>query len=297
MSIYDRDYMREKANGKSPFEFLKGSPSKVLIFINVVAFVIQAFGENAMGRDSFNELFGLSWGALLSGKFWTLITYSFMHGSLLHIFCNMLGLWFIGQSIEKFLGVRKFCVLYFSGAIIGGLLWLLLSLANTANEVLIGASASVMSVFAAFCLFYPPMPITFLLFFVIPISMRPMTMLKITAAMEVLGLFASFWGASSSVAYSAHLGGMLAGLAFAYLLRRGRLNFIDTLKMPKFSQRKSSRGGNASDYSFKVNISNPSENDDEINRILDKISVSGFSSLTEQERQTLRNARDTLKNR
>ncbi len=286
--------MKGEQKYNSPLKFLKGSPSRILIFLNVVAFVIQAFGENAMG-GAFTQNFALSWQALLSGKIWTLITYSFLHGSLLHIFCNMVGLYFIGQFVEKFLGARKFYTLYFGGAVVGGLLWLLFSIGTP--EILIGASAAVMSVFTVFCLFYPPMPITFLLFFIIPISMRPMTMLKITAGMEILGLLVSLAGGGSVVAYSAHLGGILAGFVFARLTQRGNLNFLDDFKISNFSKKRDFRGGKASDYSFKVNISTSSKNDDEINRILDKISVSGFSSLSEREREVLRNASNSLKNR
>ncbi len=278
--------------------FSNGSPSKILVAVNVIAFVLQAFGENAIGRDNFQEIFGLSCQGIMSGKIWTLLTYSFMHADLLHIFCNMLGLYFIGQYVERIFGNRRFYALYFLGAISGGLLWLLFALPSNIPEILVGASASVMALFAAFCLSYPPMPVTFLLFFVIPISMRPMTMLKIAAAMEVLGLLFSFSGGSTVVAYSAHLGGMAMGLAFVRLTLRGKLTFIDSFKMPKFWKKKKtvqSRGGNASDYSFRVNISNPEINADVINKILDKIGEKGFSSLTDSEREILRNARDNLK--
>ena len=74
--------------------------------------------------------------------------------------------------------------------------------------------------------------------------------------------------------------------------------FVDNLRMPKFPKSKKvqsdSRGGNATDYSFKVNISTNENSADEIDRILDKISESGFSSLTESERETLRKARNEL---
>lgn len=295
MSIYDRDYMKSRV--KERLLGMSTSASKVLIIANVVAFFFQAFGERLFGRDAFLNFFGLSFDALVSGKVWTLVSYAFMHGDIFHIFCNMLGLYFIGQYVERIIGNKKFYILYFSGAIFGGLLWLFLLSVQSSSEVLIGASASVMAVFSAFCYLYPPMPITFLLFFVIPISMRPMTMLKITVALETLGMLYSLAGGNAVVAYSAHLGGIITGLLFSVLLIRGNLRFIDDLRLPRITKRKKvskSRGGNANDYSFKVNISSDEKSSDEIDRILDKITERGFSSLSESERETLRNARNEL---
>ena len=296
MSIYDRDYM--KANVREKFSMMSTSPSKVLIFANIVAFIFQAFGERIFGRDAFLNFFGLSLDSLMSGKVWTLISYAFMHGDIFHIFCNLLGLYFIGKYVERTVGNRRFYILYFAGAIFGGLLWLMFTAFGQTSEVLIGASAAVMAVFATFCYLYPPIPITFLLFFVLPISMRPMTMLKIASGFEVLGLLYSLAGGNAVVAYSAHLGGILTGLGFSYLLTNGKLMFVDDLRMPKFKRSKkdssNTRGGNANDYSFKVNISSNTDSSDELDRILDKITESGFSSLTEAERDVLRRARDNL---
>lgn len=99
------------------------------------------------------------------------------------------------------------------------------------------------------------------------------------------------------MAYSAHLGGLASGLAFVALMRRGKLSFIDGLSMPRFSKRASpqDRGGRASDYNFRVNISDPRDLSAEVDRILDKINTDGFASLTDAERETLRRARDNLK--
>ena len=85
MSIYDRDYMKERVREK--FSTISVSASKVLICANIVAFFIQAFGERIFGRAEFLNFFGLSIDSLLSGKVWTLVSYAFMHGDIFHIFC------------------------------------------------------------------------------------------------------------------------------------------------------------------------------------------------------------------
>ena len=136
--------------------------------------------------------------------------------------------------------------------------------------------------------------ISFLLFFVLPISLRPLTMLKIAAALEFLGLAYTFAGGDAVVAYSAHIGGLVSGVAFVCALRRLKNAHF---KSPFARSRAgwNPKGGRASDYPFKVNISDSKDLSREIDRILDKISRDGFASLSDEERETLRRARDSLK--
>lgn len=288
MSIYDRNYMRGRARTPRLSDFLSGSPTNILIFANAAAFLAQAFAERIFGSAAVCEWFALSVGSVASGKLWTLLTYSFMHGGLLHIMCNMLGLYFMGRFVERAFGPRRFLAIYFLGAIAGGLAWLALSAVFQDGEFLVGASASVVAVFAAFCIAYPPMPLTFLLFFVIPISMLPMTMLKVAVGFEVFGLLYSIMGGGAVVAYSAHLGGLALGAGLAKFMLSPRA------QKPESPRR---AGGSADDYSFKVNISGGAPDPEEVDRILEKIGKSGFASLTDAERDVLRRARDRLNNR
>ncbi len=294
MSIYDRDYMnRRPRRGLGGLGLRITSPVSALILFNVAVFFAEAVFDRIYGAGSFFGIFGLSLSALEHGRVWTVLTYSFLHADILHILCNMVGLYYIGKYVERAAGTRKFLALYFGGALAGAALWLGMSAFGQTREVLVGASASVMAVFSAFCLLYPPMPITFLLFFVLPISMKPLTMLKVAAGFEILGLLYSLAGGDAVVAYSAHLGGILAGLGFVALLRRGGLSFLDGV--PRRKTPGVSRGGRASDYVFKVNLSEPKDLSKEVDRILDKINAEGFASLTQDERETLRRAKDSLK--
>jgi len=286
MSFFDNNFTGENA-AQSQFRRFFGDSTAVgaLMIANIAVFVLS------MLFPALYECLTLSFGALAAGYFWAPITYSFMHAGFLHILCNMLGLYFMGRPLETWLGWRKFLAVYFLGVLLGAAAWLALE-AFIGDAVMLGASAGVMAVFAAFCLMYPPMPLTFLIFFIIPVRLMPITMLKIAAAFEVFGLLASLSGAAhSDVAYAAHLGGIAAGLVFVYLLRRGKIptfggvgeKFSKYIRKPKFHKR-------ADQYTYKVNIS--ADSPSEIDRILDKIEKSGFSSLTEEERQFLRRARD-----
>lgn len=298
MGLYDRDYMGGGRRGGGAFRgaFSEVSAVKVLIVLNIVSFVVGAFVDRAFGAGFYYQIFELSWQNLAQGKVWTILTYSLLHANLLHIVLNMIGLYFIGTPLERCIGTGKFYAVYFFGAILGALAWLATSLGDSAG--LVGASASVMAVFAAFCFFYPPLPITFLIFFVLPVSMRPMTMLKIAAAFEALGLVYSLAGGDATIAYAAHLGGMAAGTLFAVSRRGEFFGMFDKFKARGFfgKTRSSAKSRTSVEtYSYKVNITDPVELKREVDRILDKINASGFSSLTEDERETLRRAKSYLK--
>ena len=296
MGLYDRDYMGGDYRGGGSLKraFAGWSAVKFLIVLNVVSFVAGAFADKAFGFGAYYQLFELSWQNLAQGKIWTVLTYSLLHANLLHIVLNMIGLYFIGTPLERIIGAKKFFAVYLFGAFFGAFAWLATSVGDTAG--LVGASASVMAVFAAFCFFYPPVPITFLIFFVLPVSMRPMTMLKIAAVFEALGLAYSLSGGDAAIAYAAHLGGMAAGALFAVSFQRGLLGFLDKIAAPNFSL-KGKRGNraNVETYSYRVNITDPVELKREVDRILDKIDASGFASLTEVERESLRRAKSYLK--
>ncbi len=311
MSLYDRDYMNSRPTGGGyaygrggAMEFFaQNAAVKILIIINIACFFAGAFVDRIFGYGSFFEYFALSLEALEKGRIWTLLTYSFLHANILHIFLNMLALYFLGSALEKFIGTARFLSAYFAGGIVGGVIWLLLSFSHP--EALVGASASVMSVFACFCAFYPPIPLTFLIFFVLPISLRPMTMLKFAAAFELLGLLYSLSFGGATIAYSAHLGGMLAGMVLAKKWRGQTIRMPNIFSFGKtkpfknaWAQRNKagcSEQKTAADYKYSVNISAHADLKKEVDRILDKINVNGFSSLTESERETLRRAKEIFK--
>lgn len=306
MSIYDRNYMGgsdgfgSPGKGGSPLKrfFATDTALKALIAINIIVFFIGAVVDRILGAGVFNSWFELSLPDLLKGKVWTIVTYSFMHASLAHIALNMLVIYFMGLPALRWLGTRKFLVLYFAGAVVGGLVWLLSDVANyyifsEPISAVVGASAAAAALFAFFCAFYPDRPMTFLLFFVFPITMRPITMLKVVAGLEVLGLLYGITVGGPNIAYTAHLGGLAVGYLYARAEARGRLDFINSFSLGKISSDKGRKS--ADQYRFKVNITNPDELKGEVDRILDKINRKGFSALTDDERETLRRAKEYLK--
>ena len=302
MALYDRDYMGGRRGGRgdleSPFQgggfgkIFGGGAAGALIMANLVCFILVAFAERALGGGFVTHWLALSIGGLGDGALWEFISYAFVHEGLFHIFANMIGLYFVGKILQAMIGNGKFLFVYFFGALLGGAAWLATSFG--ANECLVGASAAVMSVFACFCMLYTQTPVCFLLFFVLPVRLKPIVILKLVAGFEIFGLLYSLAGGGTVVAYSAHLGGMAAGWISARIIANGGLNALNSFSLKKiFSSAGNKKKRKASDYFYKVNIDSPSSGPSlkEIDRILDKISSSGFASLTEGERETLRRAR------
>ncbi len=292
MSIYDRSYM----GGENPRGNFRGypgwggefwrTPVGALIAANVAVYIFSFFADGLFGAGSVYSVFELS---LENIAFpWTVLTYAFLHANFIHLFLNMVGLYFFGIPLEGRLGAKKFLLVYFAGALASALLWLLSArFFSAVPSGLIGASGAVMAVFACFCATAPNRPLAFLLFFILPVSVKPFTIFKITLAFEALSclVFEILGENQSGIAYSAHLGGLISG----YILAKIYLG-----KPFSFRKKKEEKVGWQTPTSFKINIENPDDLRDRVDKILDKISSRGFSSLTPEERETLRRARDKI---
>ena len=190
--------------------------TKALIGINVLIFVFKEMLDRR-GRIIVDDLFGLSGEGLMSGMVWQPVTYQFVHAGLFHLIVNMIGLWFAGNILERILGVRRFVQLFLVAGIAGGLLQMIYD----SNTVLVGASGSVCGLIAAFSTLYPRMPITVLLFFVIPVRMQAMWLGISVVILSALLLISGLFG---NIGNLAHIGGAVAGFAWVRFSRHtGRI--------------------------------------------------------------------------
>ena len=185
---------------------------RVLVAANVVIFLLGSL-LTPMGHIRVDAIFGLSVRGISHGMLWQFVTHQFLHGSFFHLLVNMLGLWFAGRILENLLGGWRFLLFYLSCGIVGGIFQLVLS----PGPILIGASGSVCGVIAAFSALYPEMPITALLFFVLPIRMRAKWLGRILVGLSVFFILTRLMG---NVGNAAHLGGALSGYAFVWLGKR-----------------------------------------------------------------------------
>ncbi len=239
---------------------------RALLFANVAVFFLQ----KTMASIAFTFVFVPR---LLLERPWTLVTYMFLHGGLMHIAFNMLALFFFGPRVEARLGSRRFTILYFLSGISGALL----SFAFSPNAMIVGASAGVFGVMLAFAYYWPNE--TILIWGILPIPARVLVI--ITTLFALLG---GFSGASDGTAHFAHLGGYAGAYLFLKWIERSRHQFRRKVnEVPRSADQKVAAWK-------KIDRSKVHEvNREELDRILDKISAQGLNSLTPQERIFLSN--------
>ena len=298
--LYDRPYMRQTYPGAEP----KISPTVInLIFITVGVFILQqvmnVFFPAMSGKENrlMSDWFALSGQSFRELKVWTILSYSFLHSTagFFHIFGNMLGLFFLGRIIEPLIGKERFLGLYLGGALIGGLVYLFFHFSDSGP--VIGASAAVMAILALFCLLYPERPITLLLFFILPVTVKPKWVFWGSLVISIGGILFYELPGQSYVAHSAHLGGMLAGIFyFRYMHDRPNPFFSSgkpyaSVEQPAWYKRRKKKEPGPN---YKVNRTERDNLQREVDEILDKINSTGFGSLTEYEKQTLDRAKDIL---
>jgi membrane associated rhomboid family serine protease len=204
---------------------------------------------------------------------WTLVTYMFLHDtrSLWHIIGNMLGLYFFGPRLEARLGSNTFIALY----MVAGLGGALLSFATPSSYIL-GASGGVLGITLAYAMFWPRDQI--MIWGIIPVEVR-----WLVVGYTLYSIFGIRSG-GGNVAHYAHLGGMVAAFLFMRLKSHNAAG--------QQFKRKVAAGpppAAVADYGKVDRTRVHAVNRDEVDRILDKISASGITSLTAQERIFLSN--------
>jgi|SRR5579862_1746682 len=292
--LEDRDYMRQ-SSGR-----LRWSATLTLVVVLVVAYIVQEY----VLRLPVNNDFALSLNGIKSGHVWQLLTFQFLHANFWHLFFNCWTLYMFGREVESAVGKVRFLILYFLSGIMGGLLQVFVSLVwpNYFAGYVVGASAGIFGVVAAFAMLAPNEILTLLVFFILPVNLRAKWLLFISLAVAALGIaFPVQFG--GNIAHAAHLGGILTGMAFVrfggelgrsflepFESRRRKRELIKavSIKIPQWPRQKSESPDEVPEEEF---ISR------EVDPILDKISQHGIQSLTERERKILEAARNRMAKR
>ena len=297
MGLDSRDYYRP--SGMGGFSFFPPVLKYLLITNGVVYFIQMIFGNliisGAPGEYWLTYLFALN---PLGDKFevWQLLTYQFMHGSFTHILFNMFMLWMFGMEIEHIMGSKKFLIFYLVCGLGAGLFQLVLPpLLSEAMGPTIGASGAVFGVMIAFAMYFPDRYI--FLYFLIPIKAK--YLIAILVVFEFMSV-----GNQSVVAHLAHIGGAITGLFFILIDRRNEFRNRNIFSSFKKASNSFSAGGfqkafrknpfkqtDVEDAKF-YDINNSRKEDDtvnqeEIDKILDKISQSGYQNLSDREKKIL----------
>ena len=149
-------------------------------------------------------------------EIWQLVTYSFLHGGIAHIFFNMLALYMFGGEIERLFGSRFYLQYYFAAVITAALTHIVYtSWAGGPPIPTVGASGGVYGLLLAFGIYFPHRRVM-LLFPPIPLPARVFVF-----GFAALELFLGVTGTAQGIAHFAHLGGMLGGWLMIQYRRRG----------------------------------------------------------------------------
>ncbi len=284
-----------------PTSRLDGCPVvKWLLIINIVVFLLEMLGNSAprvpngyvRGHDSFLWNWGyFSFDQVFKhGQVWRVITFQFLHANGMHIFANMLGMYFFGHFVERWWGSARFLVFYLACGVAGAIFYSLLLVlpgfipSDEGYVHMIGASAGLYGILIAVALLAPDLKV--FLFFVIPMSMR-------VFAIGVLcfAAYHAFTNGNNAGGEAGHLGGAILG----YILMRNPqwLNWADSF-WHRYQTRNTMRGGRRvidAEIVRKPKIRPRTHirmDDSAIDRILDKVNREGIQSLTDEEREILR---------
>ena len=268
--------------------FRTGSIVEQLIFINVGIFLFTMILSSFSGLYESRSNIIFEWFALSSSfdnfifKPWSILTYGFLHAGFLHILFNCLWLYFFGRLFLDYFTPKQLLNFYLLGTFFGGIAYLLsynyFPIFEGQVRPLVGASAGVSAIIIGTATYIPNYQV----------NLRFIGYVKVwhiaafTVALDLISLAGSNGGG-----HFAHLGGALFGFLYVSQASNKQLNLFDwltnlfkTKKKPLKTVHKSKRRASAP-----KNVK--SDNQQQIDIILDKISKSGYDTLTKEEKEFL----------
>lgn len=219
---------------------------------------------------------------------WSILTYSFFHGGFFHLFWNVLWLYFSSTVFLYFFSANRFIKVYLVGAVAGGLLFLLsyqvFPVFYQVHTTLIGASAAIMAILIASCSYMPQHEVRAIFF-----NVKLWHIAVFFVLIDLIQL-----PINNSGGHIAHLGGALWGFAYGWNLRRGNDIKIDMERIMRKNKPTIRTGKKQLQTVYKkkstTNETSPDNLVDmqrQIDVILDKISKSGYESLSKEEKDFL----------
>ncbi len=251
---------------------------KYIILINVLVFLIPLIMNTILYLLNIKTLSFFNFFDLhpqinyLLKNIWTIMTYAFIHNDIYHIFWNMFILYFASEYFLNFFDEKKYIKTYFYGIIFGGLFFVLsynlFPVFKNDFTTLIGSSAAVYSVLIFICSYFPNNKVNLILF---NIELKYIGIIYILLSLVQIPV-------ENPGGNIAHLGGALWGYLYAMSIYNNSFN-IDLKEIIN---------------KLKFSNLNKSENQKMIDSILDKISESGYESLTKKEKELLFKSKDQL---
>ncbi len=270
--------------------FRSGNRLNLLIGVNVIIFLFLSLlgviemltTRNAAIASTINNYLAVpSYLPKLLIRFWTPFTYMFLHAGFFHILFNMLWFYWMGNIFQEYLGGKKLVDLYIIGGLAGAFLYVAfynifpLFAEAKFGSTTVGASAAVMAIIVATATLLPD--------YTIQMMFLGSVKLKWIALFYVLFDLISIAGPNAGGEIS-HIGGALAGFFYIKHLQGSSMlgKAFQRFAKPKALQIVSKN--------YAKNSITTQSKEEEIDSLLDKISQSGYSSLTKKEKETLFNA-------
>ena len=297
MGIYDREYYRKEGPSYLDALIPSGQVCKWLIGINILVFIAQLMTkERGLQLGPVGDWFELDTLKVTQGQVWRLVTYAFLHSpeTWMHIFFNMLFLWWFGSEIEQLYGSREFLAFYLVAALLGGVAFQIQGLVQGSELRCLGASGAVTAVLVLYAFHFPHA--TILLFFFVPVPIWLFVIFQVGQdAFQLLSR-----SRSDNVAVSVHLGGAaFAALYFKYHWRilslgQGVHTWRRERAKPKLRVYHPEE-----EMAVPVTSGSPADVDEhldaKLDAVLEKLGRHGRDSLTESEREILLRASEIYK--
>lgn len=268
----------------------------IWLVVDVILGMFSLGGDRVGGGSGFLSSYFALWPFGENFWPWQLVTYMFMHGGLGHLFFNMLALWMFGMELENNWGSKRFLIYYLVCGIGAGITNLLVAPMLGQAAPTVGASGAVFGVLIAFGMLFPDRPIY--VYFLLPVKAK-----YFIAVYIGLELFYGVTGTSDGIAHVAHLGGAAVGAVYTLAI----MGVIPVAAWwDQFRRGGSAPYGGGQQYRhrtddvqraqyFDIKSGRPVEDEAEVSQetvdaILDKISSSGYQSLSDNEKRILNEA-------
>lgn len=274
-------------------QYKMGGFEQKVIYWNVSAFLISVlfFYQFRMGFFDFPSWIALSSNASeLITKPWTLLTYSFLHAGFFHLLFNMIVLNFAGRIYLTYFSQKQFLGLYILSGMFAGLVFVFgYQFLSSGNSTIVGASGAIMAILVASATYAPFMNLRLLLIGNVKLWQFTFVILLI----DLIQIFVENTGG-----HIAHLSGAFFGFIYIKLLQSGTdlskgVSFIFDIFANGFQRKKATpfkkvhRNYNQKSEKPVAKIVTKDKTQQQIDEILDKISQSGYDSLTKEEKEFL----------
>jgi membrane associated rhomboid family serine protease len=269
-------------------KYKTGTIIEKLIYLNIAIFLLTLLITVFQGLYKGEQNFLMQWFSLDDStenfltKPWSILSYGFLHADFLHLIFNMITLYFIGNLFIQYFTEKQALTFYLLGTLFGGLLYVIsqnyFPLFEGRNTTLVGASAGISAIFIGIATYLPnyQIKIRFIGF------VKFWHLAVIWLAFDIIGLIGANAGGSFS-----HLGGSLFGYLYVRQASNKKVNFLSLFSSFFKKKEKPLKTVHKSAKRKQNTVKNSSPNQQQIDGILDKISKSGYDTLTKTEKEFL----------